>query len=655
LLAGIYNPNTRRLVQQTFKDADSAQAQAKAVERVDTTAIETDWRTWLRSVGPRTFSREFSTFHAEFWDWYWRVTNKLRNGEPLTGEMLVFLALWARGFGKSAHAEWAAIAEGALLGRGYVLYVSGTQSLADGHVSAIRERLESPEIEKYYPGLASPQIGRHGNQFGWRQNFLRTQNGWAIRPIGLDVGVRGGRVGDLRPTLIIFDDVDSEEDSPLVVKRKMDIISRSIIPAGGPTTRILGPQNLIHRNSVFNQIFTRRTSILTKRLISGPYPAFLDLEKEAIRLRQTDNGPEYYIDGGRPAWPGIDLEECEKFLNDSGPESFLAEYQHDFSAIEEGRVLPEYDENVHVITWSQFANKFNARAIPAHWEREIGHDIGFTTGHLSAWTWVACAAQNSGLAGRMFRYRGLTFSEVSIDDQAQKVGAILRHSNEFDLVEKVNRIKSWQMSHEKLGERKTYKEKYGFPFVACKSGKTDGLQQWRHYLRIDRSQPHPFHRDEKLADGQWRLGAPAWFDIVADDQVQEPRDDDGLATHRRQTRDWKYAPDRLSVTGMVETLPFKADEDTCDATRMITARWSLRATEKTHAERVEEALPASVKAATIDAITNPQEKEQRLLSRQVHIARVRKQVPVSGARPRQDALVNDTVFDPLAQLREELM
>lgn len=566
--------------------------------------IETDWRTWLTACGPRTFNRAFADFHAEFWDWYWRITEKRRNGQPLGEEELVFLALWARGFGKSTHAEWAAIAEGALIGSGYVLYVSGTQALADGHVAAIREHLEGEAIASYYPGLADPAIGKHGNQRGWRQDFLQTKNGWAIRPIGLDVGVRGGRVGDQRPTLIIFDDVDSHEDSPLVIEKKLATISRSIIPAGGPDTIILGPQNLIHRNGVFNQIYTRKTSILARRIVSGPHPAFHGLELEHS---QTDHGPRWLITGGTPTWPDLDRAACQKFLDDSGREAFLAEYQHDFSAIEQGRVLPEYDERVHVITWSQFAAKFGQARIPEHWQREVGHDVGFTQGHLSAWTWVACAAANSGLAGRMFRYRGRTFSEVSVDDQAEAVRAVLEAAGEWlrpdrhDVAgqPRKNLIQSWQMSHEALSERKTYKAKYGFPFVACKSGKTDGLQQWRHYLRVDRKQPHPFHADEQLPDGTYRLGAPAWFDVVADAQLLEPRDDAGLKIHRQQARDWKYAPDRLSVTGLAETLPFKNEEDTCDSTRMVTARWALNAAPLTYAEKLEQAIPEPYRYETL--------------------------------------------------------
>jgi len=554
----------------------------------DASAIEADWQTWLRKVGPRTFTGSFAPFHEEFWEWFWSLAMKRRAGESLTDEESVFLAIWARGQGKSSNVEWAAIAEGALIGSGYVLYVSGTEALAEEHVAAIRDRIEADEIGRYYPGLANPKLGKHGNQRGWRQNFLITQSGWAIRPVGLDVGVRGGRVGDQRPTLIILDDVDTHDDSPLVVSKKLATISRAILPGG---TRggalVLGAQNLIHRNSVFNQIVTRKTSVLSRRIVSGPYPAFKDL---AIELQQTDTGPRNVIVAGSPTWDDFDLAACQKFLDDSGREAFLAEYQHDFAASEQGRVIPEYDESRHVITWSDFERVFGQRRIPVHWLCEVGHDVGFTAGHLSAWSWIATSAQNTVLPGLRFRYRGVTFNGIGVDEQAETVKELMWPGEN---------VQSWRMSHEALSERKTYREKYDLPFIACNSAKTAGVQQWRHFLRADRTKQHPFHADERLPDGSWRLGFPGWFDIVDDDQLETPRDDRGLMTHRRQTIDWRYRPDVLGVGGMSKNEPMKADEDTNDSTRMVTALWGPDSLPLTEEEAIEVALPQGLRRENI--------------------------------------------------------
>jgi hypothetical protein len=571
----------------------------KAMPSADSAAIQTDWQTWLRACGPRTFTGTFAPFHSEFWEWNWRLTWKIVKGEPIAEEELAFLALWFRGAGKSSHVEWAAIAEGALVGSGYVLYVSGTQALAEGHVSAIRERLESEEVARYYPHLANPQIGRHGNQFGWRQDFLRTEGGWAIRPVGLDVGVRGGRVGDLRPTLIIFDDIDDHKDSPHVVETKESKIARSIMPAGTSRTRMLFAQNLIHRNSVANRIYTRKSGILAKRIVSGPFRAFEGLQ---VEMRQTQDGPRDVITAGAPTWPDIDLQACQKFLDDSGRAAFLSEYQHDFSEIEQGRVIPEYDEALHVITWSQFERVFGARHIPAHWQREVGHDVGFTRDHLSAWVWIATSAANAPLPGLRFRYRGMTFCATQVDDQAEAVKLAMdvdfvarRLFDEFPLIGR------WRMSHEALSERQTYNVKHDLPFERCLSGKTAGVSEWRHYLRTDKTIPHPFKDDIKLADGSYKLGCPAWFDVVDDDQLTTPRDDRGLKLFREQALSWRWKPTPLTERGMVADEPVKANDDCNDATRMVTAEWGPDVEPMTREEEIEKRLPENLR---LDAIKN---------------------------------------------------
>ncbi len=82
-------------------------------------------------------------------EWFWALTQKRKAGHKITDQEQAFLSIWARGQGKSSHVEWAAIAEGALIGKGYVLYVGGTQALAEGHVLSIRERLEAEEVSRY--------------------------------------------------------------------------------------------------------------------------------------------------------------------------------------------------------------------------------------------------------------------------------------------------------------------------------------------------------------------------------------------------------------------------------------------------------------------------------------------------------------------------
>src|SRR5258708_39816031 len=87
---------------------------------------------------------------------------------------------------------------------------------------------------------------------------------------------------------------------------------------------------------------------------------------------------------------------------------------------------------------------------------------------------------------------GRSFTGMGVDEQSVIIRSALWPKENIDIQ---------MMSHEKLGERLVLAQKHGWHFQPCDSAKEAGVPQWRHYLRPDRSQPHPFHRDEKGIDG----------------------------------------------------------------------------------------------------------------------------------------------------------
>lgn len=544
---------------------------------------------WLMTLGPHTFTGDFSWFHRDFWEWYWPITEAQRSGSPIDLEDITYFAIWGRGLGKSSNAEWLAIAEGCLVGRGFVLYVCGTAEQAESHVEAIRDRLETEgSLPQIYPGMKKPAgkggfVGDHKN-YGWRQDYLMTANGWAVRPVGLDKAIRGWKRGDNRVSLIIFDDIDDDDDSPEVISKKERRIAKKILPMGTARTKVVFAQNLIHSNSVLNRMHTRQTDILALRKGDVPVKAF---EQIVTEFQQTPKGPRCKIISGKPTWPHIDMAECQSFLDRSGYDAFMAEYQHDFIGEQHERVLPEYDDRVlktHLITWDQFEAKYNARRIPANWACDVGLDIGYTTGHKSAWTFLAKVPEGLPLAGSIFRYRGCVFTSTTIGDMETNVRSRMWPGET---------IEREFMSHEKAGERLVLNGEHGWHFQPCDSAKTAGLAQWRHFLRTDRSKPHPFHRDERGADGLWRIGCPAWFDIVVKDQFEVARmvDDLGLKIHRNQTYTWRMRPVEETKSGMTVEQPMKANEDTADSTRMLTVAFGPISQSMTHAQKVHEMIP----------------------------------------------------------------
>lgn len=568
------------------------------------------WEKWLKTLGPNTFTGDFAPFHRDLWEWYWPATIKQKSGDRINLEDITYFAIWGRGLGKSSSAEWLAIAEGCLIQKGFVLYVCGTAEQAEAHVEAIRDRLETePDLKNAYPGMKKPEgkggfMGEH-RQYGWRQDYLMTANGWAIRPVGLDKAIRGWKRGDTRVSLIIFDDIDDDDDSPEVILKKERRISKKILPMGTARTKVVFAQNLIHSNSVLNRMHTRQNNMLAVRRGDVAIQSFAELETE---LRQTPTGPRNVITRAVPNWQHMDLAEAQSFLDRSDLLPFLAEYQHSFEGEQLDRVLPEYDDRMlrtNLITWSQFEALYKQRRIPSEWACDVGLDVGFTTGHLSAWTFCSKAPEGAPLTGSIFRYRGRTFVGTEVGDQSVKVKDALWPN------EKLQREHS---SHEGESERLTLNLKHGWHFQTCKFGKSSGLSQWRHFLKADKSQPHPFHRDEKQPDGLWKIGRPAWYDVVDDDQFMAPRDDRGLKIHRDQSYHWKMRKIEETKSGMTVEQPIKANEDTCDSTRMITSNFGPAVSVMSTAQKIQAAIPAGYHAAELAQRTDLSPNEQFMTS-----------------------------------------
>lgn len=288
---------------------------------------------WLHHYFPGAVSAPFSPAHTEFWRWV--------DGLQLGQRQQPFVAAWPRGHGKSTSAELAAVRTAAKRSRSYVLYVSGTQDLANMHVENIGEHLLSPEFGQDYPELADRAVNKYGSSRGWRRNRLRTRSGFVVDAAGLDSRIRGKLVGQNRPDLIILDDIDDESDGPIAMASKLTRLTRAVLPSRDMQSgAVLAVQNLIYRGSIFDQIVNG--DLIPDRRLSGPHPA---LQGMVIR-RDHANEPLSVDDWGTPTWAGLDVDACKALVNEIGLDGFLAECQHDLMA-QSDRVLPGFDPAIH--------------------------------------------------------------------------------------------------------------------------------------------------------------------------------------------------------------------------------------------------------------------------------------------------------------------
>jgi len=248
--------------------------------------------------------------HLAVWDWLYQMEPG-RYAQPR-------LEIWPRGGAKSDTAEKACVYFAGSLKRRFVLYVCGTQDQADLHIQSIAGLLERAGIPR--------ATNKYNASLNWTAQRLQTASGFGAIGVGLNVRIRGARLGQFRPDLIILDDVDTEQDTPAATAKKLKTIASAILPAGSSDSTVLFIQNKIHPNSVIAQIADGRAEVLLGASVCQE-PAVVGLQYER---RILPDGVRYVITGGEPTWAeGQGIAVCEQQINQWGLSVFLTESQHE--------------------------------------------------------------------------------------------------------------------------------------------------------------------------------------------------------------------------------------------------------------------------------------------------------------------------------------
>lgn len=281
---------------------------------------DTPWRHWLDRHCRTYITADFGERHVRFWDWIAGLAPLIRP-QPR-------VEVWPRGGGKSSSIELGC----AYLGssphprRHYVLYVSETQEQSDKHVGAIAAMLETAGVRR--------ALNKYGSSKGWRRAEVRTANGFNVSAFGLDAGLRGIKLDQYRPDLIVFDDIDSRHDTAETVRKKIETITETILPAGSVDCAVVVIQNKVHIDSIVSRLCDGRADFLYNREPATVEKAVNDLQYE--RVIDADDMPRYRITDGTETWAGQDISTCEWQMNTWGLGAFLREAQQEVDEVEGG-------------------------------------------------------------------------------------------------------------------------------------------------------------------------------------------------------------------------------------------------------------------------------------------------------------------------------
>lgn len=300
---------------------DASPALAPEIARA---AVELGW--WelaLSLLAPDWVEHGYASWHRQLVAWAMSL-------EPgAKPRPLVVCA--PRGAGKSSILSLALLLILCRQSRRYGLYVSNTARQTEDAIAGMGELLGSRMLADAFPAVAEQYRTERGKARDWTKNRIRTASGFTLDGIGLDQAIRGARIGAARPDLIIFDDVEDAEDSPVTTAKKRRQMTDALIPAGSSDAAVVFVQNLIHppgSDGIMAEIAEGRADMLTNAIVLGPVPMVENLElTEQTPTAEDDR--RYLVTGGRPTWEGQSIELAEALINESGLNSFLRERQHE--------------------------------------------------------------------------------------------------------------------------------------------------------------------------------------------------------------------------------------------------------------------------------------------------------------------------------------
>lgn len=602
------------------------------------------------------------THHSEALTWHWNARLALLRGDRPPDGYFVYFPTWSRANMKTTLGRAMLITDALLsyaYGQpGYALIPGGTKAKIKGTAMSVEKMLYAPQIQRYCPALSKVDKNVMGRSRGWTADYISTAARYTFHFIGLDEGVAGANLDNVRPTFIMPDDIDSREDSPVISETRFKIFTTEVLPTRQQNTLVYWAQNLISRFSVRYRIEKQHVQVLTNRKPTEPVPAVRGLVTE----KKTVGGIiKDAVVAGNPTWRGWSLQRVQDEIDTYGLPAFLAECQHEVEQSREGLILHNWTDNIHVISESEFEAVYGFKPIPKHWAKEWANDWARTKTrhHANVALWRTVSPQSSRLPGMTFIWKPLSFPANSqVEDVAERLleclvpgpkvaGSVvgwrelrrqellranaLQHTStnleriEFErsslaavfpkyvpaVLSEYN-VRGGCNSHEREDIRDFYNRIYAMPCSPVNPGKFGGIESLNRAMTVDHSAPHPFRPEQK--------GYTRWFLIVPDDLSSPAQIRNGVAVRppvpfidrlspdalhdhdlfRYQMVNWRQRPASLTATGEIIDDIEKANDDYGNAMQMLETKGPLRNQPLTQDEEFQALIPDEVRALQDD-------------------------------------------------------
>lgn len=158
----------------------------------------------------------------------------------------------------------------------YVFLVSDTAKQAETILETIKLELESNErLKNDYPmACAKGPV--------WNAGRIETANTICVEAFGTGQKVRGKKFRQYRPTLIILDDPDNDEDvrSPTIRTQHIEWFNKALLQCGDTETNVVVVGTMLHRECIVGHIEKRPDFKVIKFQSIMRWPTNMDLWKQ---------------------------------------------------------------------------------------------------------------------------------------------------------------------------------------------------------------------------------------------------------------------------------------------------------------------------------------------------------------------------------------
>ena len=323
---------------KTMTVVNSFENQKEQKKRID--GLLNDFEAFCKYYFPNYASKEFDSYQRKF-------ANKI-----ITSEVITAIAHWARDHRKTTTLQMLVIYLAMKEGDVNCLYVSNSYDAAEALLKPIKLQFESNQRIINDFGIQQ----KFGN---WENGHFTISNGCTFRALGRGQKPRGAKEEEIRPNLILFDDLD--DDEMVLNKERLDQADKWLWGALfgcfdiGGKKRFLGVGNIIGedclikrawdkadfrlRIDIFKKVSEKNIDYKLIREYEKALGALPVIEDNEIIIKDYQLALTYLKGGWAPSSAGFTMYECAYMINKMG--YFISQREYFNNPITQGSVFKE--------------------------------------------------------------------------------------------------------------------------------------------------------------------------------------------------------------------------------------------------------------------------------------------------------------------------